>query len=233
MKKPQRKRPVAPAVLVADDHPIFRQALRASVARVCPAARVLECDSAASLEALAARHPDATLVLLDLLMPGAQDLSALRHLRRTHPALRVAICSGIEDAAVVDSALALGAVAYLPKSLPADLLIAALRTVLGGGRWQPPRAAPGAGVAQDREMDRDMTRRIESLSPQELRILLSLGDGRMNGQIALELGISQGTVKVHMTSILRKLGLARRTQAALMAQRVLRTQAAAGAAGAS
>ena len=210
---------ISPNVVVADDHPLLRAALRLGILSLYPKANVLEVDSVSALKEAVTSQNHLDLVLLDLLMPGVNGFSTLLHLRRHHPDLRVAIVSGVENPLCVRSALALGAVGYIPKTLPPLRMQEALRAVLGGGSWQPAELTAG-GEAMD-DNDREPTRRIESLTPQELRILLILGDGRMNKQIGSELNISEGTVKVHMKAVLRKLGMSRRTEAAVLAQRLL------------
>lgn len=207
----------APSVIVADDHPMFRSALHLSITKLFPDARVIEADSFAALKKAAQQNPSADLVLLDLMMPGARGFSSLLHLRRAHPALRIAVVSGVEEPICIRSALTLGAVAYLPKTLPPGQTQDVLARVLAGETWRPPTVDD----ASDDSEDQQLARKVGCLSPQELRVLLALGDGRMNKQIAGDMGISEGTVKVHMKSVLRKLGLPRRTQAALLAQRLL------------
>jgi DNA-binding NarL/FixJ family response regulator len=200
-------------IIIADDHPLFGVALRLGVQRVAPDAEVIEVDSFAALRDAARRHPEASLVLLDLMMPDVEGLSALQFLHDEFPALRVAIVSGAPAQAWVRAAEALGAVAFVPKSTAPAQTQEILRTLLEGGSWWP---EPQAGAAAD-----SVDARIERLSRQELRILLRIKDGKLNKQIADELGIAESTVKTHITMLLRKLDLQSRTQAAVLAQRVL------------
>lgn len=204
-------------VIVADDHPLFGVALRLGVQQVAPDATVLEVSSFAALREAAGRHPDADLVLLDLMMPDVEGLAALQFLRGEFPALRVAIVSGVRERSWVLSADALGAVAFIPKSTPPARTQDILRTLLDGGTWWPPLETP----APDPRHERSIEDRIERLSRQELRILLQIQDGRLNKQIAADLGIAESTVKTHISTLLRKLDLQSRTQAAVLAQRLL------------
>jgi DNA-binding NarL/FixJ family response regulator len=204
-------------VIVADDHPLIGIALRLGVQHVAPQATVVEANSFASLREVARAHPEAELVLLDLMMPDVEGLSALQYLRKEFPALRVAIVSGVIERSWVRSAEALGAVGFIPKATPAARTNEILLTLLNGGSWWP-ATEPVAGAARRSPTDED---RIERLSRQELRILLQIRDGCLNKQIAEDLGIAESTVKTHISTLLRKLDLRSRTQAAVIAQRIL------------
>jgi len=201
-------------LLIADDHPLFREALRGAVARTLPGAQLHEADSVDALYALVEAVPDADLLLLDLNMPGAQGFSALVHLRALHPQLPIVVVSAREDAATMRRALDHGALGFIPKSVDAATLGDALTHVLEGGRWAPV-AAQSAPAASDDE--HDAAQRLRELTPQQFRVLQMLGTGLLNKQIAFELGVSEATIKAHMTAILRKLGASNRTQAVLIA----------------
>ena len=201
-------------LLIADDHPLFREALRGAVARILPGAQLHEADSVDALYALVEAVPDADLLLLDLNMPGAQGFSALVHLRALHPQLPIVVVSAREDPATMRRALDHGALGFIPKSVDAATLGDALTHVLEGGRWAPV-AAQSAPAASDDE--HDAAQRLRELTPQQFRVLQMLGTGLLNKQIAFELGVSEATIKAHMTAILRKLGASNRTQAVLIA----------------
>ena len=203
-----------PTVLVADDHPLFREALRNAVARALPTATIHEAESVDALYALIERESDADLLLLDLNMPGAHGFSALVHLRAHYPQLPVMVVSAREEPAVMRRSLDHGAVGFLPKSADAGTLGEAIDAVLAGDRWAPASAlkAPAAGAEEH-----DAAQRVRDLTPQQFRVLQMLGDGLLNKQIAYELGVSEATIKAHMTAILRKLGATNRTQAVLIA----------------
>ena len=206
-----------PTILVADDHPLFREALRGAVARALPGAQLREADSVDALYALVEREPDADLLLLDLTMPGAHGFSALVHLRALHPQLPVMVVSAREEPAVMRRALDHGAVGFLPKSADSATLAAALDAVLAGDRWAPPAALKAPAANAD---EHDAAQRVRELTPQQFRVLQMLGDGLLNKQIAYELNVSEATIKAHMTAILRKLGASNRTQAVLIAGRL-------------
>lgn len=206
-----------PTLLIADDHPLFREALRGVAARVMPGARVREADSVDALYALVEAESDADLLLLDLNMPGAQGFSALVHLRALHPQLPIVVVSAREEPAVMRRALDHGAIGFIPKSADAATLGEAIGTVLAGDRWAPP-AAFNAPAAHPDELD--VARRLRDLTPQQFRVLQMIGSGLLNKQVGYELGVSEATIKAHVTAILRKLGANNRTQAVLIAGRL-------------
>ncbi|HEY4528911.1 MAG TPA: response regulator transcription factor [Luteimonas sp.] len=201
-------------LLIADDHPLFREALRGAVARVLPEATLREADSVEKLYALVESEPDADLLLLDLNMPGAQGFSALVHLRGQHPELPVVVVSAREEPAVMRRALDHGAMGFIPKSVDSATLGQALSCVLDGDRWVPAAAQAAPAAAAE---EHDAAQRVADLTPQQFRVLQMLGEGLLNKQIAFQLGVSEATVKAHMTAILRKLGASNRTQAVLIA----------------
>ena len=206
-----------PTLLIADDHPLFREALRGVVGRTVPDAVLHEADTAEALYALVERHPDADLLLLDLNMPGARGFSALVHLRAQHPQLPIVIVSAREEPTVMRRALDHGALGFIPKSIHADTLGRALLQVLDGDRWVPDNVAAAAAADPD---ERDAAARVRELTPQQFRVLQMLGAGLLNKQMAYDLGVSEATIKAHMTAILRKLGASNRTQAVLIAGRL-------------
>ncbi len=201
-------------LLIADDHPLFREALRGVALRLLPQAGIREAEDAAGLYAMVDANPDADLLLMDLNMPGAHGFSALVHLRAVHPQLPIVMVSAREEPEVVRRALDHGAVGFIPKSADAATLSRALRQVLDGERWLPEAALAAPAISED---ERAVAARVRELTPQQFRVLQMLGTGLLNKQIGYELGVSEATIKAHMTAILRKLGASNRTQAILMA----------------
>ena len=197
-------------VLIADDHPLFRAALKQAVMQVLPDAELLEAEDVESLRLRAAAELD--LVLLDLLMPGGASFAPLTWLRSQHPGTAVMIVSATESAEVVRQAQLFGAAAYVPKSAPPAELVAAIRAVVECRQWFPV-SAQQRNVADARQ---DLASRLASLTPQQYRVLELVAIGRLNKQIAGTLGIEETTVKAHVSAALAKLGVRNRTQASLV-----------------
>lgn len=203
-------------ILIADDHPLFRDALRRAVLQVLPEAQLLEADQVSTLMDLAAAHPSADL-LLDLTMPGAHGFSALAHVRSVFPTLPVVVVSAREEPALMRRAIGHGAAGFIPKSADLSTIGAALRAVLDGDTWLPPGVSEGGGLDPEEEA---LAHRVAELTPQQYRVLTMVCNGLLNKQIAYELDVSEATIKAHMTAILRKLGAHSRTQAVLLAGRL-------------
>ena len=204
-------------VVIADDHPLFRGALRQAVAGLLPGSRVIEASGLDDLTAILDRERDTDLVLLDLTMPGVQGFSGLIFLRAQHPAIPVVIVSATEDPVVIGRAIEFGASGFIPKSLDTDRIGAAIQTVLAGDVWTPPDIA--LGPSDDKETA-ELMRRLATLTPQQVRVLMMLSEGLLNKQIAYELGVSEATVKAHVSAILQKLGVESRTQAVIASSRI-------------
>lgn len=197
-------------ILIADDHPLLRQALaQALPSFFSEPCRIVEADSLQSLEQALAAHADLDLALLDLHMPGAEGYSALVYLRSERPALPVLMISSDDAARTVQRARQFGAAGFLSKSAPLPLIGEALRSVMAGGEWFP-------GAAGEDPQDAQLATRLGQLTPQQLRVLLCLARGLLNKQIAYELGLAENTVKVHVSAILAKLECHSRTQAAVL-----------------
>ena len=204
--------------VIADDHPLFRDALKRAVSSLFPEAEMLEADSTASLQNLLEQTDEPDLLLLDLHMPGASGFTGLVHVRARFPTLPVIVVSGNEEPSVMRRALAHGASGYIPKSSSLGLMSTAIGQVLDGDVWLPVSAAGALPPLANEEAD--IARRIRELTPQQFRVLMMLADGLLNKQIAYELNVSEATIKAHMTAILKKLGASNRTQAVVAAARL-------------
>jgi DNA-binding NarL/FixJ family response regulator len=205
-------------ILIADDHPLYRDALRRALNQAAPGATLYEAATVPDLLALVEAHPDAELLLLDLHMPGARGFSALAHLRGQYPGLPVIVVSAHEEGSVARRALAHGATGYIPKSSSAETIVEAIRQVREGEVWLPP--ALGAQTTALKDDEARVAARVAELTPQQFRVLAMIAEGLLNKQIAYELGVSEATVKAHMTAIMRKLGCNNRTQVALAASQL-------------
>lgn len=204
-------------ILIADDHPLFREALARAVLRAVGDATVHEAGDVASLMQALEAHPRSDLLLLDLNMPGAHGFSALVSIRSAYPSVPIVMVSANDDAATVNRALGLGAAGFIPKSVDSDTLATAIARVLEGDTWVPAGIAPGPGMSDE---DRDAAKRLASLTPQQFRVLGLVCSGLLNKQIAYELDVSEATVKAHMTAVLRKLDVYTRTQAVMLVGRL-------------
>ncbi|MFY8030970.1 MAG: response regulator [Devosia sp.] len=202
-------------IIIVDDHPLFRAALRQTLAGGDPSIEVEEAGDLAGLNAALETDRDCDLVLLDLNMPGVRGFSGLLLLRAQYPDVPVAIISAVEDGAVIRRAFELGASGYLHKSVGPPEIRRAIETVLSGEVFVP----EGIDIASDDDHSALM-RRLSTLTPQQVRVLMMLSDGLMNKQIAYELSISEATVKAHVSAILQKLDVDSRTQAVIAAARI-------------
>ncbi len=209
----------APAtrLVIADDHPLFRDALRQAVASVVTSARIDEAGSFEELTALLDHDPDVDLVLLDLTMPGISGFSGLIYLRAQFPAIPVVIVSASDDGGTIRQSLDFGASGFIPKRFGVDTLRDAIMKVLDGDVWVP--ADTDLSSATDPEMVR-LRDRLVTLTPQQVRVLMMLSEGLLNKQIAYELGVSEATIKAHVSAILQKLGVESRTQAVIAAAKI-------------
>lgn len=199
-------------VLIADDHPMVRDAMRRTLLLVQPDAVVHEADGfAGALRVLEEHHP--ALALIDLHMPGMDRVDGVRRLRLLHPGVKLVVVSGEDDPAVIRGVLAAGAAGFLPKSEAPEVLQQALRLVLGGGSYMPPQALSDLrhGAAPSRPDPAGLT-------PRQLEVLRCLMRGQPNKLIARELGLTEGTVKIHIAAILRVLQARNRTEAVVVAR---------------
>ena len=202
--------------IIADDHPLFRGALRQSIQQTFPHAEVFEACDMQSLQQCVAEHPDCDLLLLDLHMPGAHGFSGLIFLNGQYPQLPVMVVSANEKPEIMCRAIDYGACGFLPKSAPVEQIAEALSRTIVGEIWLPPqvRERYRAG-AQSTEGDGEVVDVIATLTPQQFRVATMLAEGLLNKQIAYEMQVTEATVKAHLTALFRKLDVNSRTQAVL------------------
>lgn len=211
-------------VLIVDDHPLYRSAMRSVLQDVVADVQVLECSDLASADSCLREQP-CDLVILDLVVPGVQGLEGVETVRAAAPDLPIIVCSGHEDPALVRSAFTLGVAGYLPKSSGASIISHAINLVRDGGVYIPSEALREA-LATDAIPDSEAAPEgVEAgngdkgLTPRQLNVLALLEEGMSNKAIARELGIGEITVKAHVSAILRKLGVSNRLQAVLSGRR--------------
>jgi DNA-binding NarL/FixJ family response regulator len=204
-------------LVIADDHPLFRGALRESMAGLFERAEIDEAGSFDEITHLLEQSAEIELILLDLSMPGMRGFSGLMYLRAQYPGVPIIVVSANEDAAVIRSCMNFGASGFIPKTLGIEEMRVAIARVIEGGIWTPPEV--DLGQSWDGEAA-ELMPRLASLTPQQVRVLMMLSEGLLNKQIAYELGVSEATVKAHVSAILQKLGVESRTQAVIAASRI-------------
>ena len=205
-----------PTLLIADDHPLFRAALRHAAVEAVADTTIHEASTLEEvLQALDAT-PGIDLVLLDLHMPGNHGLAGLAAVRAQYPGVAVVVVSANDDPRVVRRALDHGAAGYLPKSTGLDELRDAIRAVLACEQWLPPGLRPSVSRTQSSRADADLAARLASLSPQQFRVLTLVAQGLLNKQIADRLDVQERTVKAHLSAIFERLGVRNRTQAGVV-----------------
>ncbi|MGQ9364852.1 response regulator [Azospirillum sp. ST 5-10] len=209
-------------ILIADDHPMVRDALRSAVFYSCQVTDVLEADALDGVVSALEERGDLDLVLLDLNMPGMDGLSGLRMLRRRFPATPVVVVSAHDEPRLVREAIQSGATGFIPKSTPRDAIAGALREVLLGNVYVPAAAEEASAEDEAEEKEAaEIARRIATLTAQQQRVLELLGTGKLNKEIAFELSITETTVKAHVSAVLQKLKVYSRTQAVVIAGRAM------------
>lgn len=200
-----------PRLLLVDDHPLFREGLALAVKVATPELLIDNVGSIAEAQAMIALHKEYRLVLLDLMLPDARGFSGLMCLQKMLGRVPIVIISASQSPDLIEAARAMGAVGYFPKTQSLDEMLTGLRAVLAGTTAFP-------DVAPSDKENSSVRHRLEGLSDAQLRVLYALAGGRLNKQVACDLGITEATVKAHLTAVFRKLGVNNRTQAMLAVQ---------------
>ncbi len=201
--------------IIADDHPLFRGALRQTLEMQYPGAQIVEAGALEDVTSQLDGVGDIDLVLLDLTMPGMRGFSGLMYLRAQFPSVPVVIVSANEEAGAIRRSIEFGASGFIPKSRGIEVIREAIAAVMQGNVWTPADVdvtTPDEGA--------DVVRRLATLTPQQVRVLMMLSEGLLNKQIAYELSVSEATVKAHVSAILQKLGVESRTQAVIAASKI-------------
>ena len=204
-------------LVIADDHPLFRGALREAVTGLFEQVEIGEAGSFDDVAKLLERGGEVDLILLDLTMPGVRGFSGLIYLRAQYPSVPIVVVSANDDPAVIRRCVDLGTSGFIPKTLGIEEMRTAIMRVLEGGVWTPPDANLDGGADAETA---DLMARLASLTPQQVRVLMMLSEGLLNKQIAYELDVSEATVKAHVSAILQKLGVESRTQAVIAASKI-------------
>lgn len=204
------------AIVIADDHPLVRSAIRQAITDEIADASFGEAASLEETEALLARGGDPDLLLLDIHMPGMRGLTGLCVLRAEFPSIPIAMISASNDPRLMRQAMDYGAAGFIPKSASVDEIRTAVHALLAGDCWLPKMD----DIPETEDEDATLAARLSRLTPQQLRVLSMVSEGKLNKQIAYELEISEATVKSHVSAILQKLGVNSRTQAVILANRL-------------
>ena len=208
----------AETVIVADDHPLFRTAIKEALEAEQGETKFLEANSFESLQKLVDEQKEVDLVLLDLHMPGVSGFAGLVYLCKRYPSVPVVIISANEDPVVIRRALEHGAAGFIPKSSSIDTITQAISSILMGEIWAP--AMTHSDLPGDNTSEVELAERMAQLTPQQFKVLMMMSQGLLNKQIAYELAVSEATIKAHVTAIMTKLGVSNRTQAVLAANQL-------------
>ena len=216
----------AKRVLIADDHPLYRDALRLILPNACSSAQIDEASCQSEVMTSVKSDIDFDLIVLDLNLPGATELSCLQYVRTTAPLTPLMVVSANDDPAVMSEVIMAGAAGYVPKSEPRDVLIDAIRLIMAGGTYLPAAAVSALRHAKHPAPAGPRPSTALTLTSRQRRVLELLAQGLSNKHIARELDISEITVKAHVSLVLRKLGVSNRTQAAIQARKILADETA-------
>ena len=204
-------------LVIADDHPLFRGAMREAVSGLIARVEIAEAGSFDEVSKLLDRAGETDLILLDLAMPGVRGFSGLMYLRAQYPSVPVVVVSANDDPAVIRRCMDFGASGFIPKTLGIEEMRRAVMGVLKGEVWTPPDVDLAGGADAEAA---GLMARLSTLTPQQVRVLMMLSEGLLNKQIAYELDVSEATVKAHVSAILQKLNVESRTQAVIAAAKI-------------
>ncbi|NNE84271.1 MAG: response regulator transcription factor [Alphaproteobacteria bacterium] len=204
-------------IVIADDHPLVRSAIRQAISDDLAEASFSEAASLEEAVATLSEGGDADLLLLDIHMPGMNGLTGLCFLRAEYPAIPIAMISASTDPRLIRQAMDYGAAGFIPKSAPMADIRSAVRALLAGDRSLPEME----NLPETTKEDAALAMKLSNLTPQQIRVLTMVSEGKLNKQIAYDLDISEATVKSHVSAILQKLGVNSRTQAVILANRLV------------
>jgi DNA-binding NarL/FixJ family response regulator len=204
-------------VVIADDHPLFRGALREALSGLFDHLDIVEAGSLDEVTEVLEQDGEVDLILLDLTMPGVRGFSGLVCLRAQYPGVPVVVVSANDDPSVIRRCMHFGASGFIPKTLGVEPMRVAVTRVLEGGVWTPPEVDLNLGADKQAA---GLIAKVGTLTPQQVRVLMMLSEGLLNKQIAYELAVSEATVKAHVSAILQKLGVESRTQAVIAAAKI-------------
>lgn len=209
-------------ILIADDHPLFRAAMRQALVDIVGDS-ILEVASFSETYEAVEENDEIELVFLDLNMPGNEGLTGLTELRTQFPSVLVVIVSAEEDPTLIRRAIDLGASGYIPKSTPLPQIADAVNKVLDGEQWLPGNINDAISQLENQQ-DKAFADKLAQLTPHQFKVLKMMADGLLNKQIAYELDISESTVKQHVSAVLRKLEVINRTKAGVLFKQMMNNE---------
>ena len=216
---PQLNQVPVDKIIIADDHPMFRNALRQSMGLDHEKCLIIEVESSDSLRVQLREHHDADLLILDLNMPGVDGFSALAYVQKKYPDLPIIMISANDKPETIMHAMHFGALGFVSKSADITEIRKGLSCVLQGNTYFPYEFNENKFLKQDQSLT-EVTQQMADLTPQQHKVLTMIKQGLLNKQIAYDLNISEATVKAHVTAIMRKLEVNNRTQAVMKVARI-------------
>jgi len=208
---------LVPIVIIADDHPLFRDALQQAIENSIKSCQFVSAGSLDELRTLMRQMEPIEMVMLDLTMPGASGFSGLMSIRAEFPEIPLVVVSANENPSTIRKCIDLGASGFIPKSSGTEFILDAVHTIQAGEIWLP----DGINLEDETSSEaNDLIQKVQSLTPQQMRVLSMLTEGLLNKQIAYELGVSEATVKAHVSAVLLKLGVDSRTQAVITMNKI-------------
>jgi DNA-binding NarL/FixJ family response regulator len=206
-------------VLLADDHPLFREGVKPVLMKLAPEVEILEAKDYLMAFELARQYVEIDLVLLDLYMPGMTGIDGVRGFRAHFPRIPVVVLSAAEEHDQIQNLLTNGALGFIGKASPSEVILSALNLVLAGGVYVPPSLLAHGADGENNMIELENGTR-ETLTRRQIDVLRELAKGQNNKQIAKNLNVTEGTVKIHLASIFRVLSVTSRTEALLLAQKM-------------
>lgn len=200
-------------VLIVDDHTLFREGLCYVLSELNEQISILEASGYEQAIQSVAANPNFDLVLLDLNMPGKDGFTVLNIFEKTYPAMPVVILSASKKHSDIQRALDAGAMGFIPKDTTSTVMLSALRLILSGGIYVPPDMAQQFGLNKGDS-------NVPDLTPRQLQVLAKMVQGHSNKVIASQLNLAEATIKMHITSIMRTLGVSNRTQAVMLSEKL-------------
>jgi DNA-binding NarL/FixJ family response regulator len=199
--------------LIADDHPLFRDAMVGALKPLFIMSEMIQSDSLDSTLQALSLHPDTDLVLLDLHMPGCENFYGIMRVSEDYPHIPIAVVSASDSVEVVSRVMGFGAKGFIPKSTSTQQIAQALQSIMAGNSWLPQGMSEKISAVDDEYIG--VAQKVAELTPKQFQVLKLLQDGLLNKQIGYNLNITEATVKAHSSAIFRKLDVNTRTQAVL------------------